>query len=247
MKNNMLRNLFLFCLITIVLGSCNKDYYQDGGTHNPKYEGTVLDYVKERKDIFDSLYKVIKLSGLESTLDQEGVTFFAPGDASIRKAVFALNRELFNRGRDTILTLDQVDPSVWAEYLSMYIYNDTYLLKDIPQVDTINLNVFPGQGFISQGGTNMNIGVNYNDVLSTNSNGDVQIVKYAGYRQLFLSYIRNVGNIGSWGSMVNAPVATSDLQTRNGVIHALEYRRHTFGFITSNFVNSAYSKGIIYK
>lgn len=247
MRSTIIKNLFIFCLISITFSACNDKYFEDSGTHNPKYDGSVLNYIEQRKDVFDSLYRVIKLAGLESALDQEGVTFFAPGDASIRKAVFALNRELYSRGRDTILTLDQVDPSVWKEYLSMYIFNDTYLLKDIPQIDTINLNVFSGQGFISAGGTNMNIGVNYNDVSSTNSSGETQTVKYAGYRQLFLSYIRNVGSLGSYGSMVNAPVASSDIQTRNGVIHALEYRRHTFGFVTNNFVNSAYVKGIIYK
>src|SRR5690606_8412386 len=168
------------------------------------------------------------------------------GDPSIRKAVFALNEYLFMSGRDTILTLDQVDPSVWREYLSMYIYNDTYLLKDIPQLDTLNMSVFPGQGFLSYGGTNMNLGVNYDDVRAI-VNGQEQVVKYAGYRQLYISYIRNTGDIGSFGGMINAPVATSDIVTSNGVIHALEYRRHSFGFSTNNFVNSAYSKGIIYK
>jgi hypothetical protein len=247
MKNIYIQYLVLVGLFVLTLSSCQKNYYEDGGTHKAEFEGSVLDYIKQRKDIFDSLYKVIELSGLSSALTQDGVTFFAPGDASIRKAVFALNRELFNKGRDTILTLDQVNSEVWREYLSMYIYSDTYLLKDIPQIDTINLNVFPGQGFISYGGTNMNIGVNYNDVVSSNSSGESQVVKYAGYRQLFLSYIRNVGNIGTYGGMINAPVATSDIQTRNGVIHALEYRRHTFGFVTNNFVNSAYTKGIIYK
>ena len=247
MKSNIIRNLFLLGVVTFLLGSCQKNYFEDSGTHAPKYDGTVVDYIKQRKDVFDSLYKVIQLSGLESVLNQEGVTFFAPGDASIRRSLISLNRELYERGRDTVFTLDQVHPDVWREYLSMYIFNDTYLLKDIPQIDTINLEIFPGQGFLSYGGTNMNIGVNYNDVVSKNSEGEFQTIKYGGYRQLFLAYIRSVSNIGSYGGMVNAPVASSDIQTRNGVIHALEYRRHAFGFVTSNFVNSAYTKGIIYK
>lgn len=247
MKKHTVINLFVIALMGLFLGSCQDKYFEDSGTHNPVYDGTVMDYIQERSDVFDSLNTIIKLSGLESVLNQEGVTFFAPGDPSIRKALYELNQVLYVLGKDTVLTLDQVNPDVWREYLSMYIYNDTYLLKDIPQLDTLNMNIFPGQGFVSYGGQNMNIGVNYNDVVSKNSSGQNQVVKYAGYRQLFLSYILDISNIGSFGSIINAPVASSDIRTSNGVIHALEYRRHSFGFSSNNFINSAYSKGIIYK
>lgn len=241
MNKKIIKYMFSMIIALLIFSSCQK-YYTDSGTHNPVYEGTVMDYIKQRKDIFDSLYKVIQLAGMENTLDRQGVTFFAPGDASIRKAIFGLNRALYNLGRDTVMTLDQVDPAVWKEYLSMYIYNGNYLLKDIPQLDTINMNVFPGQGFISVGNQNMNLGVLWNDV---GSGG--QVVKYAGYRQLYISYIFDIANTGGTTTrMINAPVATSDIQTKNGVIHALEYQRHTFGFVSDNFVNSAYSKGIKY-
>lgn len=241
MSKNIFKHIFSITLIVVMFSSCQK-YYLDSGTHKPTYDGTVMDYIKLRTDIFDSLYKVIQLADMESTLNRQGVTFFAPGDASIRKTIFQLNRYLHSMGRDTVFTLDQVDASVWKEYLSMYIYNNTYLLKDIPQLDTLNMNVFPGQGFISVGNQNMNIGVLYNDVRTD----DGQVIDYAGYRQLYLSYLLDLSNTGGFGSMINAPVATSDIVTNNGVIHALEYRRHTFGFIANNFVNSAYSKGIKY-
>lgn len=240
MKKKILNYIFPLTIFIVIFSSCQK-YYLDSGTHDPLYDGTVIEYIKERKDIFDSLYKIIQLSGLESTLDRDGVTFFAPGDASIRKTIWGLNSYLHLLGRDTVYTLDQVDPEVWKEYLSMYIFNNTYLLKDIPQLDTNNMHIYPGQGFLSIGNQNMNIGVLYNDVES-----DDQVVNYAGYRQLYLSYIVDVSNIEGVGGMVNAPVATSDIQTNNGVIHALEYRRHSFGFVTDNFINSAYSKGINY-
>jgi len=243
MNKKVINSIFPIMIALLLFSSCQK-YYMDSGIHNPKYDGTVMDYIKYRKDIFDSLYKVIQLADMENTLNRQGVTFFAPGDASIRKSIFNLNRGLHALGRDTVLKMDQIDPSVWREYLSMYIYNNTYLLKDIPQLDTNNMNVFPGQGFISVGNQNMNLGVLWNDV-STN-NGQ-QVVKYAGYRQLYISYILDISNTDNNSiRMINAPVATSDIQTSNGVIHALEYRRHSFGFISDNFANSAYSKGIKY-
>lgn len=241
MSKNIFKHILSITLIVLMFSSCKK-YYLDSGQHEQVYDGTVMDYIKLRKDVFDSLYKVIQLADMEGTLNREGVTFFAPGDASIRKTIFELNDYLYSIGRDTIYTLDQVDSSVWKEYLSMYIYNNTYTLRDIPQLDTLNMNVFPGQGFISVGNQNMNIGVIHNHV----STSDGQVIEYAGYRQLFLSYLLDVSNTGGYGSMVNAPVATSDIRAKNGVIHALEYRRHAFGFIASNFISSAYSKGIKY-
>jgi len=230
-----------------MLTSCQNQYFEDSGIHDPFYGGTIMDFVKGRPDIFDSLYRVIQLSGLESELNKENVTFFAPGDASIRQSIYMLNQLLYELGQDTVMTMDQVDPAIWREYLSMYIYGDVYLLKDIPQIDTLNMNIYPGQGFESLGGHSMNLGVNYNDVVSENANGQEQRVKYAGYRQLFISYVRDVSNIGQFGAMVNSPVATSDIRTLNGVIHALEYRRHEFGFDAIDFALSAYTRGIIYK
>src|SRR5690554_3612204 len=148
MNKKIFKYIFSITISLVMFSSCQK-YYLDSGTHAPTYDGTVMDYIKERKDIFDSLAKIIQLADMESILNRQGVTFFAPGDASIRKSIFRLNRYLYALGRDTVFTLDQVDASVWKEYLSMYIYNNTYLLKDIPQLDTNNMNIFPGQGFIS--------------------------------------------------------------------------------------------------
>lgn len=246
MKINIFRNLLLITCIGLLVLSCKDNYFIDSGLHKAKYEGSVLDYIKMRKDVFDSLHTVIKLAGLESVLEQDGVTFFAPGDPSIRKVMYGLNEYLHLVGRDTLFRLEQVDPAVWREYLSMYIFNNTYLLKDIPQVDTMNLNVFPGQGYVSIAGQKLNLGVNFNDVVSEIRKDEFQHVKYAGYRQLFISYIHNSSNTGANGGLVNAPVASSDIQTKNGVIHALEYRRHTFGFVTYNFISSAVNKGLIY-
>lgn len=222
--------------IVILFASCNKgDYLASSGVHNPAYDGTILDYLKTAPPYFDSLVKVIQLAGMEDVLTKETVTFFAPTKQSVMGAVKLLNDYLYLRGRDTITRLEQVDPAVWKDMLSLYVLKDKYLLKDIPQMDTTNLAAYGGQGFVSLQGRPMNVGVIY---------GDAGGVKYAGYRQLCYSYIQSFENDAD--AMVNALVSTSNIQPRNGALHILRSSSHVFGFTRSNFVQAAIGKGIRY-
>lgn len=216
------------------LAGCKKDsYYYDTGVHQAKYDGTILDYLKAKPFIFDSLVMAIKVAGMEDVFQKENVTFFAPPSSCIHKAIVNLNAALRNNGKDTVSQLGQVQPQVWKDMLSEYVFKDTYLLKDIPQVDTLALTAFPGQGYVSYGGRTMNIGVFYNS-----ANG----VKYVGYRQLILSYIPDFSNptVG----LLNVPIATSDIQPTNGVIHALQFQNHVLGFDSRRFITAAESAGI---
>ncbi|WP_353546487.1 fasciclin domain-containing protein [Rhinopithecimicrobium faecis] len=234
----------LLALITLVFGACNKDYYEETGVHNPKFEGSTWDYLNTRKDLFDTLTQVVKLAELEEVLKNEEVTFFAPADATIRRTLINLNRSLYFSGQDTVKQLNQVNKAVWKEYLSQYIVKKKFLLKDFTQIDTLDLQAYPGQGYLSYQGQAMNIGVLYNDVITQNSAGIKQTVKYAGYRQLYINYVFDFSNVGR--TMITAPIATSDIQTKNGVLHVIQFSKHSFGFQAFNFVNSAISKGITY-
>lgn len=219
--------------ILFFLASCKKGGFEDSGTYPNNYEGTILQYLKSRPELFDSLSKVIKLADMEATLNKDNITFFAPPDVTIEKSVRQLNEVLFSTGRDTVIDLAQINPVVWKEYLSMYVFDERRSLKDYPQLDTMKMESFDGQGFISIGGKNMNIGVLYNDVVSKNSAGVEQRVKYAGYRQLYLSSV-------DFG-MIHAPVATSDIRTANGNLHVLNITKHWFGFSSISFANRAFT------
>ena len=234
-KKDNLKLVFLtITALIIALSSCKKDYYIDGGLHNPKYDGTILEFLKSRPELFDTLIKVVDLANYTTLLNDPNanITFFAATNQSINKSVIALNRQLFLRGQDTVLDVSQISPDVWHKFLSNYIYPEKFLLKDYPQIDTNDMLAYPGQGYLSISGVANNIGTFYNDVKTKNSAGVEQIVKYAGYRQILINY--------------SNPVATSDLQPNNGVIHVLQYARHTFGFNSFDFTNDAINKGITY-
>lgn len=224
---------FGLCLSFLLLASCTKEYFMDSGIHAPVYNGSNMQYLESRPELFDSLVQIVKIAGLENDVDMNNTTFFVPANVSIRKSVRNLNSYLHVQGRDTVVNLDQVAPAVWKKFLSRYIIKDKYVLKDFPQIDTNNRQVFPGQGYLTFAGEPMIIGVNYNDVKSKNSAGVEQVIKYAGYRQLFITY-----------SYIHSPVATSDLQTNTGVLHVLNFKQHSFGFDSYEFVIAAYNAGI---
>lgn len=235
MKNMSIASAFMiFIALVMMFTSCSKEYYIDGGVHDATYDGNIREFLESRPELFDSLVKIIDLTEHGSLLEspQANITFFAPTNQSIIKTIQTLNRQLYSRAQDTILDVRQVSPEVWNKYLARYIFRDKYLLKDYPQLDTLDILTYPGQGYLSIGGEAVNIGAFYNDVVSTNSAGVQQIVKYAGYRQIIIDY--------------NNPVATSDLQPNNGVVHVLNFFRHSFGFSSYGFATDAINQGIIY-
>lgn len=222
-------------LVILTIFSCQKEtYYKDTGTLDPVYSGSSLDYLKEKGYQFDSLVKVIHLAGLDDVIDKSSCTFFAPADSSINLAIGFLNNDLKIYGRDTVSDLAQISPVVWRETLSMYIFDSVKKVVDYPQLDFLTLPSFHGQAYTCYGGERiMNIGAVYDDASG---------VKYAGYRHLVLSYIPSYSApLVNW---LNAYVASSDITTHNGIIHAIRYTSHIFGFDPFNFLSSAEKNGI---
>lgn len=233
-KLNIMRILCLVVISLTAFAACSKDSYLDGGVHSPIYDGTILEFLESRPELFDTLVKIVELAEYDELLGnpQNNLTFFAATNQSIEKAVAQVNDQLFARGQDTVLDVSQISADVWGKYLSRYVFRDKYLLKDYPQIDTADILTYPGQGYLSIGGEPLNIGTFYNDVKSKNSAGIEQIIKYAGYRQIIVDY--------------SNPVATSDLQPSNGVVHVLQFEKHTFGFSSFEFALDAINEGITY-
>lgn len=232
--NKIKRCKITFIAIIAVVGlfSCTDDsYLYDGGKSNPFYEGNMLEYLKSRPDYFSKLVNIIEYTGMEKTFEEDEITFFVPTDFSIDKSIKLLNNRLYRQGKDTVRLVEQVDAEVWKDLLTLYIIENKYLLKDIPQMDTTAMNIFSGQAYKSLNGRSMNIGVVYHD-----SEG----VKYTGYRELFYSYIYDFTE----NDLINAHVATSDIQTVNGVVHVIRFKDHYLGFSAYNFSSRAISRGI---
>lgn len=234
---NIIYMLFAAC---ILFTACKKDHYEDSGVHKGAYDGTIYQYLKTKPELFDTLLQVIDAAEMTDILDNkdEQITFFAPPSSTIFKAIRSLNKELNFTGKDTVVHITQIKKQVWRELLSLYVFEGKYMLKDFAQLDTLDLNAFGGQSFDSYStgdneGRPMNIGVIYNDASG---------VKYAGYRQLYFSYIGDLSN--QQASLINIPVASSNIEPNKAALHVLQYRSHLFGFTSANFISLATTAGI---
>jgi len=233
-KHNELVKMIMVALLCLPLFlSCqDESYLHDGGKGHAEFDGTVLDFLRSRPDYFQELVEVIEYAGMEDVFQSDEITFFAPTDWSIDESMESLNYYWYNlQGRDSVTSISQIKPEVWRELLSLYIVKDRYLAKDIPQMDTIAMDAYPGQAYVSYNGLSMNIGLVYHD-----ANG----IKYAGYRQLLYSYVNNFVE----KDMTHAYVATSDIQPVNGVVHVIRFIDHTFGFNEQLFISKAIAAGI---
>ncbi|WP_333865826.1 fasciclin domain-containing protein [Sphingobacterium sp.] len=234
----MIRYAFIMVMVMCGMGSCKKDaYYQDGGLAQAKFDGSIMDYLDSKPREFDSIAQIIRLAGLEEDFKSKEFTFFAPRDENIKKLIGlaksniitdqSVNWMLYNLGRDTIKTLADIDSAIWRKYLLRYMFNGKRKLMDYPQIDFDLLNVYKGQNYTALGNTVSNIGVVYNDAINDADPNNITRLKYMGYRQLYISYIPDVSRPNDWRS---CPVASSDIQPNNGVVHVIDYTKTQFGF-----------------
>jgi hypothetical protein len=191
----------------------------------------------------------VKLAGLESTFRNENLTFFAPNDTWIRDLIgtrvsplgdttyINLNSYLKLRNLEPIRKLSDIDPVIWRKYLQRHMFREAYKLKDYPQIDFNQKNMFPGQLFHSYDKSLFNIGVEY---------GDANGIKYLGYRQLTISFVPDASRPDDDWRTVRT--SSTDIQPRNGIVHTLR-NESSFGFdywefadevaLTRNNTNSA--------
>jgi hypothetical protein len=234
----VLKKFLSVCLVAAMLFivGCNKqDYFKDTGVQNAKFQGTVLEYLKSKPGNFDSLVKIIHLAGMDDIFSKEDITFFAPADSSIKRTIARLNFMLDGQGLKIVTNLDQIKPQVWRKQLSRYLFKGKKSMNDYPQIDPANLSAFPGQIYSSYDGLIMNVGVIYNDAGG---------VKYAGYRQLTLSYIPSESTPLDYYSWYPVIVASVNISPTNGFVHALNYPLHYFGFEPIQFYENAMAEGI---
>mgnify|MGYP003578099489 CR=1 FL=1 len=231
-----LKKLFpLVALVLAITGCQKKDYFKDTGTHSPNFGGSVLQYLKSNPGMFDSVVRVIGLAGMNDVFEKGEITFFAPADSSFRATLDFLNLILSTRGQNEVKSLSQIKPEVWRAQLSRYLFKGKKSMNDFPQLDPANVSAYPGRIYGSYNGEIMNIGVIYNDAGG---------VRYAGYRQLVLSFIPSQSTPLDYLSWYPVFVASVNIAPTNGYVHALRFSNHAFGFNVTQFMESALAKGI---
>lgn len=238
LENKIMKNLLFIFSVLLILSSCKQDdYFIDGGKAVAKFDGDMLGYLESKPVQFDTIAQVIKLAGLEDQFKNDKFTFFAPNDMMVRDIIGThvnslgqvsysnLNAYLISVNKEPILELSDIDSLIWRKYITRYMFSDAYTLKDYPQIDFDQRNIFPGQLFYSKDNSLFNIGVVYDSV-----NG----VKYLGYRHLVISFVPDASRPDDNWQTVN--ISSSDIQPNNGVVHTLRNDK-IFGFDYNEFVN----------
>lgn len=221
---------------TLLAVGCKKNsYFEDTGVNKADFSGTALDYLKSKPDYFDSIVKIVHIAGLDDVFSNEKITFFAPSDSSVRMTISLLNLVLRSQGEEEVTRLEQIKPEVWRAQLTRYLFKGEKSMNDYPQLDFANLSAFPGQIYSAYDGQIMNVGVIYNDAGG---------VKYAGYRQLAISYIPSATSPRDFLSWYPAIVASVNIHPTNGYVHVLVYPTHFFGFEPNQFIENAIAAGI---
>ena len=244
-----MKKLILICAALLLLfNACKRDeYYIDGGRANPDFQGNMLQYLQAKKVPFDTVAQIVKLAGMEQQFSKEDFTFFAFDDDVVKRTIgdihtfernknprlLSLNQLLYESGKDTVKTLDQISPLIWRKYLQRYMFKGVNALKDYPQIDMDLKSIYPGALHYDYNNDVSNIGVIFND-----ANG----IKYIGYRQLVLSYIPDISKpADNW---YTSYVASSDIKPSNGIVHSLRYQGAYMGFNLYEFFNDVYNTGL---
>ncbi|MNI34305.1 hypothetical protein D3C87_528070 [compost metagenome] len=244
-----MKKLMMICAaLLLLLNACKRDeYYIDGGRANPDYQGNMLQYLKDKKVPFDTVAQIVKLAGMEDQFSKENFTFFAFDDDVIKRTIgdihtndrnknprlLSLNQLLYEAGKDTVKTLDQISPLIWRKYLQRYMFKGVNALKDYPQIDMDLKSIYPGALHYDYNNDVSNIGVVYNS-----ANG----IKYIGYRQLVFSYIPDISKPND--NWYISYIASSDIKPTNGMVHSLRYQGAYLGFSLYEFFNDVYNTGL---
>lgn len=216
----------MLLLATLLLNACRKDYYVDGGLANPRYNGSIYDYLVNTPYWFDTITYIIDRAGMKEMLQHDSVTFFSPTDDAVKVVMNALNEYRYYNVLDSV-HLQDIDPEVWRHFLSMYVLKGKYLAKQFARVDPVNVYAYPGINYVMDGGYVLNIGLIYQNY------NNVEAVGPRIIRITDITY--DPQNFQNNPSIV---VATSDIQPNNGVLHVLN-NSHVFGFRGGTFIRLA--------
>lgn len=203
-----MKNLLLaIILLALIFPSCNDDYYTDGGLADGELNMTTYDFIKSRPDMFEKLIWVIDQNNLKDEINKEGTTLFTPKDESI---VAYLERRQLESVQLDKLPPEEVD--TLGMTLEMYMFPYEIMRDDLsPKM----------KEYVSVSDHLMGITLKIEPYNEIPGFGPSTVILSGPARY-------NAGS--SQGFRDNAEVATSNLESSNGVIHVLRQTGHIFGF-----------------
>lgn len=205
--------LLLFGLLMLCMG-CSKSHegpYYNYQNRNAVYNGNIYEFLQSQDGLYDSLLYVIdRVPHLKDTIENYGVTLFAPTNQCFTNALNNLN-ELRSTQHKTPLYLDKVDLVELDTLLCRYVIPGSYLADSLKEYsDGISANSLRYD-------YEMHLRYNRQDANGYQNGGPQEIEFSDPKNSIFERY---------W---VTTYTTSVNIHTENGVVHLLS-GGHEFGF-----------------
>ena len=204
--------VFVFLIALFVMG-CKDTYFADElqpSGQSGELGMSTMQYLQDHPSTFDTLARLIKITGLETAVNEQGSTFLAPRDFSIHNYMKLLYPDPANRPA-TLEALPQEVKTAIAEIIKDYI---------IPKASIMRSGLATTYSYVQTAGGRK---ARFN-IVTTDYLGNVNM----GAK--FINFSLNVAPSGEKEQYKTVQVATADLRSTNGVVHLLESDVHIFGF-----------------
>jgi len=172
------------------------------------FGGTIYDYLHAHPADFNYMLYVLDKAGLTTMLQQDTLTFFMPTDNSLMAAMDEYNAYRQVQGK-TPVTFNNIDSSSWRSILEPYLIRGELQLNDFTGQDGLMMTTLARRPM-------------HGELIKHNASG----VKESGSETVEFSYPNGSRFTIDW---ISAYVSTSNIKTKNGIIHILE-NRHVLGF-----------------
>lgn len=158
-------------LILVLVISCKKqDYITGGQKSNPVSNQTTYDYLKGNSmHLFDTLLLLVDAAGLKDSINQTGITFFAPTDYSIdlyfEERTLAAQK-IDPNGEYSLDTMLKYDLGRLKDSLKMYIIHQSLTFSMLTQDGTEYPTGLPGDSAVVSYETTEDPNLGYSSLVS---------------------------------------------------------------------------------
>lgn len=232
MVSTILKNTLGGSILLILVGlcSCTKYNYIDGGVANGIHDCSMWEYFESQSYDWDSTRIMIEHAGMKSVFDgsgeQEQITFFGVTDITIARWMLQHNADLDTKKEQGVPVEDSeywnrvtdIPASTCEALLKKLVVTERFMLKDVPKGRRQKLS--DGSKYTETGG--MVVKSLTGEIFVWMEPTDFAEIQDAGQKRLWMA--RRLNTASNW------IIASTDIQTNNGVVHSMGYDFNLINF-----------------
>ncbi|MEG0796663.1 MAG: fasciclin domain-containing protein [Odoribacter sp.] len=202
-----------------LMSSCGTKYnYIDTGTCKGYYDGTIYEYLKQDRGHWDSITKVIEKCSPEvlALFETQKITFFGPKNIAFQKYFYwgqpdHISEQVVNYNKEAYACINEWPRTLCDSFVKSHLVLGVTMRDDVPRLEKDDEGVNNGGGVVmtTVWGNKLWCWTIRNPFAGVPEAGDVEM-KIASVKADGITIINNLGNI-----------ATTNLEAKNGVVHAL--------------------------